>query len=171
MQLHIVFRWVAAALLLAVIFVSFVPGDSVDPYRVHMGESVEIGHVIAYAILFVTSMFSIARLSRTVALGSVVVLALSLFGLAIELLQPLAGRTTSIVDFAENETGIGFGIVFFLGCLLFERIRTDGYVLMSVPAQAVRKVSETCDKTKPIPMIANRPEHAIADLQKLRKAP
>jgi len=50
--------------------------------------------------------------------GMSIGLAVSLLGTTIEMLQPLAGRAASIVDFAQNEAGITAGIACFAGCRL-----------------------------------------------------
>jgi VanZ family protein len=108
-----VFQVLAALVLTGVLVLSFLPPDSVDPLRLQIGDSIDIGHVVAYAVLAATMLLSRPRQSLTLWQGAAVVAAISLLGIAIELLQPIVGRTTSVVDFAENEIGIAGGIALF----------------------------------------------------------
>ena len=123
---HIVFRIVSVFLLLGVLAMSFMPSDSVDPLRLNIGNSVDIGHIVAYALLAGATMLSVPRQALTLWRGVGIVFAISLLGLAIELLQPLAGRTTSVVDFTENEVGIVSGMTIFCGYLIFRMSQDKG---------------------------------------------
>jgi VanZ family protein len=71
-------------------------------------------------------MLSVPRQTLTLWRGICIVFTISLLGIAIELLQPLVGRTTSVVDFTENEVGIAGGVVIFYGYLLAQRYTTKG---------------------------------------------
>lgn len=122
---HGVFRIVAASVLLGVLVLSFLPSDSVDPMRLDIGYTGDIGHVLAYALLAGAAMLSVPRQALTLRYGVGIVFTISLLGVAIELLQPLVGRTTSVVDFTENEVGIAGGIALFYGYLLVECVRTN----------------------------------------------
>jgi VanZ family protein len=88
-----------------------------------MGYSIDISHVLAYALLAFAAILSVPRQALSFLRGVSVVVAISLLGFGIELLQPLVGRTTSIVDFAENEIGVAGGIAIFFGYLYVEKIR------------------------------------------------
>jgi VanZ family protein len=104
----------AAALTLAgVLVMSFLPSESVDPLRPMLGDSTDVAHVVAYALLAAATMLSLPRQAFVLRQGAAVVLATSLLGIAIELLQPVAGRTASSVDFAGNEIGIAVGMALF----------------------------------------------------------
>jgi VanZ family protein len=120
---HAYFRIVAASVLTGVLVVSFLPSDTVDPFRLEMGYSIDISHVLAYALLAFAAILSVPRQALSFLRGVSVVVAISLLGFGIELLQPLVGRTTSIVDFAENEIGVAGGIAIFFGYLYVEKIR------------------------------------------------
>jgi VanZ family protein len=109
--LHIVCRVAAVLVLIAVLVLSFLPSDSADPMRVFSWNSVDLSHVVAYAALAGTALLAVPKL--TLWRGTGIVLAISLLGLAIEVLQPLVGRTTSVVDFTENEIGVAVGIAIF----------------------------------------------------------
>lgn len=119
-----VFQVLAALVLAGVLVLSFLPPDSVDPWRLKIGDSIDIGHLVAYAALAATTLLSRPRL--TLWQGAAVVAAISLLGIAIELLQPIAGRTTSFVDFVENEIGIAGGIVLFWAYRQVWRARNGG---------------------------------------------
>jgi VanZ family protein len=121
LSFHTVCRLAAAFVLVAVVVLSFLPSDSADPMRVFSWNSVDLSHVVAYAALAGTALLSVPRL--TLWQGTGMVLAISLLGLAIEVLQPLVGRTTSVVDFTENEIGIATGIVMFCVFWIGQRIR------------------------------------------------
>jgi len=123
---HTIFRILSVLALVGVFVLSFLPSDSVDPIRLRIGHSVEIGHLVAYALLVGSTMLSIPRQALTLWRGVGIVLAVSLLGLAIELLQPLVGRTTSVIDFTENEAGIIGGIAIFRGYFFIERVRIKG---------------------------------------------
>lgn len=123
---HSFFRLVSVLTLVGVLVLSFLPSDSVDPMRLNVGYSVDIGHVLAYALLASATMLSVPRHALTLWRGIGIVFAISLLGLSIELLQPLAGRTTSVIDFTENEIGIAGGIAILYGYLLVERAWTKG---------------------------------------------
>lgn len=105
-----VFRVLAALALAGVLVLSFLPPETVDPLRLSIGDTSDVAHVVAYAVLAATTLLSRPRRSLTLWQGAAVVAAISLLGIAIELLQPLVGRTASVVDFAENEIGIAVGI-------------------------------------------------------------
>jgi hypothetical protein len=103
-----------------VLVLSFLPSDSVDPIRLRLG------HSVAYALLVGATMLSIPRQALTLWRGIGIVFAISLLGLAIELLQPLVGRTTSAVDFTENEAGIVGGIAIFRGYFFCRKSQNQG---------------------------------------------
>lgn len=107
------FEIVAVLVLVGVLVLSFLPPETVDPLRLKVGDSIDIGHVVAYAALAGATLLSLPRQALTLGRGAAVVLSISLLGIAIELLQPMVGRTASVVDFAENEIGIAGGIVLF----------------------------------------------------------
>ncbi|MEN8130418.1 MAG: VanZ family protein [Pseudomonadota bacterium] len=75
-------------------------------------------HIPAYAVLAVVTVWFLRarRLSLYTAIG-ISVLFSSLLGLGIEWLQPLFGRTQSLIDFGFNEIGVLLGstvaMVFF----------------------------------------------------------
>jgi VanZ family protein len=123
---HTVFKIVSLLAFAGVLVVSFLPSDTVDPIRVNFGRSIDIGHIVAYALVASATMLSVPRQALTLRRGAGIVFTISLVGLAIELLQPLVGRTTSVVDFAENEAGIAGGVVIFCGYLFAQRFRTKG---------------------------------------------
>jgi VanZ family protein len=120
------FEIVAVLALVGVLVLSFLPSETVDPLRLKVGDSIDIGHVAAYAVLAGATMLSLARQALTLGRGAAVVLSISLLGIAIELLQPMAGRTASVVDFAENEIGIAGGIVLFWAYRRVGRDRNGG---------------------------------------------
>jgi len=107
--------------LVAVVVLSFLPSESADPMRVFSWNSVDLSHVVAYAALAGTALLSVPKPTLWQGIG--LVLAISFLGLAIEVLQPLVGRTTSIVDFTENEIGVAVGIGMFCVYWLGQKIR------------------------------------------------
>lgn len=131
MSEHAVIRIVSMLAFAGVLVVSFLPSDTVDPIRLDFGDSVDIGHLVAYALLAAATMLSVPRQTLTLWRGAGIVLTISLLGLAIEVLQPLAGRTTSVVDITENKIGIACGVALFCGYLLVERIRAKGIIRRS----------------------------------------
>lgn len=120
-SLHTVCRVAAVLVLVAVLVLSFLPSDSADPMRVFSWNSVDLSHVVAYAALAGTALLSVHKLTPWQGIG--IVFAISLLGLAIEVLQPLVGRTTSIVDFTENEVGVAVGIAVFCVYWVGQKIR------------------------------------------------
>lgn len=118
MSVHVCSRFVSVFVLVGVLVASFLPPETVDPLRMHAGASIDIGHLGAYALLSAATLLSVPRQSLTLWRGIGIILMISLLGLAIEVLQPLAGRTTSIEDFAWNEIGIACGVALFCGYLL-----------------------------------------------------
>ena len=120
---YTVFKIFSAVELVGVLVLSFLPPDSVEPIRLRIGDSPEIGHVVAYALLVCGMLLSIRREMLTLWRGAAIAAALSALGLAIELLQPLVGRSTSVIDFAENEMGIVAGIVMFSAWFFVESAR------------------------------------------------
>ncbi len=120
-SLHTVCRVAAVLVLIAVLVLSFLPSDSADPMRVFSWNSVDLSHVVAYAALAGTALLSVPRLRLWSGIG--LVFAISLLGLAIEVFQPLVGRTTSVVDFAENEVGVAVGIAIFCVYWVGQKIR------------------------------------------------
>ena len=123
------FRIVAALSLMGVLVLSFLPSESVDPLRPMLGDSTDIAHVVAYALLAASTMLSLPRQALMLRQGAAVVLTISLLGIAIELLQPMAGRTASVVDFAGNEIGIAGGFVLLWLYRRVERVAArDGSV-------------------------------------------
>lgn len=56
-----VFRIVAVLVLVGVLVLSVLPSDSVDSIRLNIGYSVDIGHVLAYALLAGATMLSVPR--------------------------------------------------------------------------------------------------------------
>lgn len=123
-SIHTVCRIASVLVLIAVLALSFLPSDSADPMRVFSWNSVDLSHVVAYASLAGAALLSMPRLTLWQGIG--IVFAISLLGLAIELLQPLVGRTTSVVDFAENEVGVAVGIAIFCGYWFGQKIRSRG---------------------------------------------
>ena len=117
---HTIFRILSVFVLVGVLVLSFLPSDSVDPIRLRLG------HSVAYALLVGATMLSIPRQALTLWRGVGIVFAISLLGFAIELLQPLVGRATSVIDFTENEAGIIGGIAIFRGYFFVERVRIKG---------------------------------------------
>ena len=107
---RVLFGSAAALTLAGVLVMSFLPSASVDPLRPMLGDSTDIAHVVAYALLAATTMLSLPRRAFVLRQGAAVVLTTSLLGIGIELLQPLAGRTASVIDFAGNEIGIAVGM-------------------------------------------------------------
>lgn len=120
---HTVFEIVALLALVGLLVLSFEQSDSVDPFWLNVGHSVDIGHVIVYALLASATMLSVPRRSLTLWRAVGIVIAISLLGIEIELLQPLVERTTSAVDLAGNEFGIGCGIAIVVGYCCVERVR------------------------------------------------
>lgn len=120
-SLHTVCRVATVLVLMAVLVLSFLPSDSTDPMRVFSWNSADLSHVVAYAALAGTALLSVPKLTPWQGTG--IVFAISLLGLAIEVLQPLVGRTTSIVDFTENEVGVAVGIAVFCVYWIGQKIR------------------------------------------------
>jgi VanZ family protein len=97
----------SSLVFLAIIILSLFPGTVVSPGRWNLG------HVPAYATFVICIIFSIAKNRRT-PLGLLAIgLFTSLFGGGIELLQPVVGRHTSLVDFMYNELGILIALVLY----------------------------------------------------------
>jgi VanZ family protein len=119
-SLHTICRIASVSVLIAVLVLSFLPSDSADPMRVFSWNSVDLSHVVAYASLAGTALLSVPKLTLWQGIG--IVSAISLLGLAIEVLQPLVGRTTSVVDFTENEVGVAIGIAIFCGYWVGQKI-------------------------------------------------
>jgi VanZ family protein len=121
MHVKTIFRIVPLLILVGVLVLSFLPSELVDPVRPHIWHSIDIGHLLAYALLAGTTMLSVPRLALTLSRGVGIAIMIGLLGLAIELLQPLAGRTTSIIDFTENVVGIVCGMAIIYGYLFFTK--------------------------------------------------
>jgi VanZ family protein len=121
-----VFRPLAAITLVGVLVLSFIPSEAMDPLRLNIDDSIDITHIVAYALLVATTMLSLPSQALTFWRGAAIVVAISLLGIAIELLQPIVGRTTSVVDFAENEIGIAGGIALFWAYRQVGRARNGG---------------------------------------------
>ncbi len=123
-SIHAVFRIASVLVLIAVLVLSFLPSDSADPMRVFSWNSVDLSHVVAYASLAGAALLSVPKLTLWQGIG--IVVTISLLGGVIELLQPLVGRTTSVVDFAENEVGVAIGIA--ISCVYWfgQKIRARG---------------------------------------------
>jgi len=113
------FRFAAGLILSVVLAASFVPSSVVSLDRWNLG------HILAYLLLTVASVLALPIRIRS--LPMIVGMAISLIGLGliIELLQPLVGRTTSIVDFTFNAVGVMFGVAV---CAIF-----NGLQMRSVP--------------------------------------
>ena len=120
-SIHTVCRITSVLVLIAVLVLSFLPSDASDPMRLFSWNSVDLSHVVAYGSLAGTALLSVPRLTLWKGMG--IVFAISLLGLAIEVLQPLVGRTTSIVDFTENEVGVAIGIAIFCVYWVGQKIR------------------------------------------------
>jgi VanZ family protein len=120
------FGIVAVLALVGVLVLSFIPSESVDPLRPNIGDSTDIAHVVAYALLAAATLLSLPGQALTLRQGAWVVFTISLLGIAIELLQPMAGRTASVIDFAGNEIGIAGGIVLFWAYRRVGRARNGG---------------------------------------------
>ena len=116
---HAFFKIVSLLALVSVLVLSFLPSELVNPIRLNIGNSVDIGHLVAYALLAGATMLSVPRQALTLSRGAGIALMISLLGSAIELLQPLVGRTASVVDFTENVVGIVCGIAIFHGYHFF----------------------------------------------------
>lgn len=116
-------RVLALSALVGVLVLSFLPAEVVDPFRLKVGDSTEIGHVLAYTLLTSATMSSVPKPVLTLWLAVGVALSVSALGLGIELLQPLAGRTISMADFAQNEVGVAGGNALYFSCVLVQRIR------------------------------------------------
>lgn len=102
--------------ILIIVIASFIPGDLVAPGRWNAG------HLPAYLILTLISLFLGRHTLRRPGAIVRVALAISSLGLAIELLQPLSGRTTSVVDFALNESGVVLGITIYVLLMLSAKL-------------------------------------------------
>ena len=92
MSPHVFFRIVSVLLLIGVLVLSFLPPDLLSLTRW------DLGHPVAYALLVVATLLSLPRRRQTFWMALGVIIAITLLGLAIELLQPLTGRTTSAMD-------------------------------------------------------------------------
>jgi len=77
-------------LLIAVLVLSFLPSESVDPVRMLSRNTMDLSHVPAYASLAGTVLLSVPKLRLWHGIG--IVFAITLLGLAIEL-TPASGRT------------------------------------------------------------------------------
>jgi hypothetical protein len=104
-----------------VLVLSFLPSELADSVRPHIWNSIDIGHLLAYALLAGTTMLSVPRQTLTLSRGAGIAIKIGLLGLAIELLQPLAERTTSIIDFTENVVGIVCGMAILYGYFFFSK--------------------------------------------------
>ena len=58
---YAIFRILAVLALVGVLVSSFLPPSRVDPFRLRIGHSVDIGHLLAYAFLVGATMLSIPR--------------------------------------------------------------------------------------------------------------
>lgn len=123
MSEKIIFKMVTLLILVGIVIMSFLPSELVDPLRPHIRHSIDIGHLLVYVLLAGAAMLSVPRHVLTPWKGTSIALKISLLGLVVELLQPLFGRTTSIVDFTENVVGTIFGMAIIYGYLSFERVR------------------------------------------------
>jgi VanZ family protein len=123
-SIHTVCRITSVLVLIAVLVLSFLPSDASDPMRLFSWNSVDLSHVVAYAALAGAALLSVPKLTLWQGIG--IVFAISLLGLAIEVLQPLVGRTTSVVDFTENEVGVALGIAIFCLYWVGQKIRARG---------------------------------------------
>lgn len=106
----------AAAVLTAIVILSFLPKTIVV-----LGKW-NLGHAPAYATLVLCTIFAFSKVKRAPINLVLIGLAISLLGGIIELLQPLVGRSTSLVDFAYNELGIGVALIFYA---IYSRLDRD----------------------------------------------
>jgi hypothetical protein len=142
------FSIVAVLALMGVLALSFLPSDSVDPLRLKVGDTTDMAHVVAYALLAGATMLSLPGQALALRQGALVVFAISLLGIAIELLQPVVGRTASVVDLAGNEIGIAGGFALFWAYRQVGRARNgsghrgDGQA--ATPPQTCRGTREKC---------------------------
>lgn len=105
----------AVAVLMAILILSFLPRTIVV-----LGKW-NLGHAPAYATLVLCIIFAFSRTRRTPIILAAIGLAITLLGGTIELLQPLVGRSTSLVDFSYNELGIGTALIFYVFYARLER--------------------------------------------------
>ncbi len=105
--IHPVALTFAAVVLTAIVVLSFLPATVVEPGKWNLG------HAPAYAALAASMIFALARTQRTPVVVILIGLAASLLGGTIEFMQPLVGRSTSLVDFGYNELGIVTALAIF----------------------------------------------------------
>lgn len=97
------------AVFLSVVVLSLLPGDT-PASDIGFEWLWNLGHVPAYALLSALTFAVVARRQRVRRRQVLVAAAgLLLFALALELLQPLLGRTASGMDIALTAAGVALG--------------------------------------------------------------
>lgn len=107
---------IATYLILAVVLIaSFLPASMVAPGRWNLG------HLPAYLALTLVSLFAFSPYNRTILMVLGIAALFCALGLLIEFLQPLVGRTSSLVDLMHNVIGVFTGVVVYIVVLRMQR--------------------------------------------------
>ena len=100
-------RPAAWALIVAVGFLSLLPGAEINPMRTSMGGQAE--HLLAYAVTTLTTMLAYTDRSRFK-----IVVSLILYAAVLEFLQRYSpGRNSSLEDLTFSATGVMVGLAAF----------------------------------------------------------
>jgi VanZ family protein len=99
------YRALAVALALLILAVSMIPGSGTPD----TGHADKLLHTAGYAVLAWLGARALPATSRIDAAG--VLVAVVLFGAGVELLQPIVGRHTSLLDAIANLVGATAGLV------------------------------------------------------------
>lgn len=104
------------AILSLILLGSLIPAAT-DPLKQAPSLLWNAAHIPAYAAAALLTVLALGLESGyAITAGGV---ALSLFGLAIEIAQPLVGRSASLMDYCSNQLGIVLG----LGAIVAQRMR------------------------------------------------
>ena len=109
------FRIAACLVLVVVLVASFLPPSMVAPGRWNLG------HLPAYFVLTVVTLFAWMPHKRTVLVIVGIAALLCVLGLLIELSQPLVGRTSSLIDLTYNMIGVFTGVAVYVVSVRLQR--------------------------------------------------
>jgi VanZ family protein len=95
--------------VLALVFAGIILGLSLSPRSASLGAPHQdlLHHLLAYGLLTGTAIFRRQGLPGTLAILAAIVI----YGAAIEIIQPIAGRVCDFRDFAANLAGITLGLI------------------------------------------------------------
>jgi VanZ family protein len=118
-------RLLACAYVLAIIFLSLAPRTPMGGVRVND----KLQHAGAYLVMSVLVFGSLSPSMSLLRRLVIVLIACTLLGVGIELVQPATGRSADVGDAIANAGGAA------MGCLMVLAVRAMGQKLMPKPAR------------------------------------